>query len=313
MTKNQDAVPERFASAAVVDLARQAAPSQGAGPDQAGGPAWDASAVVIDVTDQTFEALVETSKTVPVVIDLWATWCEPCRQLSPVLERVAESLGGRLLLARIDIDAAPQVASAFGVQSVPTVVALIAGQPAPLFAGAQPEPQVRQVFAEVLKVAAEHGVTGSLADLGATPADPAPAQLSPHEEAALAAIERGDLAAAAQAYAKALAENPGDREAKVALEQVELLVRVEGADSVAVLAAAAAAPTDLEAVLAAADVEVAGGAPEAAFERLLRLIRAVRGEDRETVRGRLVEYFDIVGIDDQRVAAARRALAAALF
>jgi putative thioredoxin len=273
---------------------------------------------VIAVTDESFPQLVERSKQVPVLIDLWATWCEPCKQLSPVLIGLARDYEGRFVLATIDIDANPQVARAFGVQSVPAVVALIAGQAAPLFVGAQPAERIRPLIDEVLKVAASQGVTGRVAvSDGSQPRDDAgrdPASsLSPAHRRAAEAIEAGDLDAAAEAYREALADNPGDADAKVALEGVELMRRVDGVDFDAVFAAAAADPTSVDKALAAADLEVASGAAQAAFDRLLPLIRSLRGDEREPVRARLVEYFDIVGVDDPQVTVARRALASALF
>jgi putative thioredoxin len=115
-------------------------------------PAAPASALVVDVTDATFPQVLELSRTVPVVVDLWAEWCGPCKQLSPVLEKVVIELGGRVLLAKVDVDANPQLQQAFRAQSIPMVVALVAGQPVPMFTGAVPEQQVREVFAQLLQL-----------------------------------------------------------------------------------------------------------------------------------------------------------------
>lgn len=284
---------------------RQAA--AGAAPSASNGP------FVVDVTDATFgEQVVQQSMTVPVVIDLWATWCGPCKQLSPVLEKLAAEYGGRLLLAKVDVDANPQIAQAFGVQSIPTVVAVIKGQPVPLFQGAVPEPQVRKVFDELLRVAAENGVTGRL-DGGTDQEAPAEPELPPLHAEAYDAIERGDLDAAADAYQRALAESPADDMAKAGLAQVELLRRTQGVDPAQARAAAAANPTDVDAGLRCADLDVLGGHVEDAFARLVDLVRATSGDERERVRQRLLELFDVVGADDPRVLAARRALASALF
>lgn len=268
---------------------------------------------VVDVTDATFgEQVVQQSMTVPVVVDLWATWCGPCKQLSPVLEKLAAEYGGRLLLAKVDVDANPQVAQAFGVQSIPTVVAVVKGQPVPLFQGAVPEPQVRKVFDELLRVAAENGVTGRL-EGAETPEQPEEPELPPLHVEAYDAIERGDLDAAADAYQRALAESPADDMAKAGLAQVELLRRTQGVDPTQAREAAAANPTDVDAGLRCADLDVLGGHVEDAFARLVDLVRATSGDERERVRQRLLELFDVVGADDPRVLAARRALASALF
>ncbi len=276
------------------------APSTGGAPAPAG--------VVVDVTDETFPAIIEQSATVPVVVDLWADWCQPCKTLSPILEKLAAEYGGRWLLAKVDVDANPQTAAAFQVQSIPTVVAIIAGQAVPLFQGAYPESQIRQILDQLLEVAAQNGVSGTVstesADTG--PAEP---QLPPHHAAGLAAIEAGDLDTAEAEYKAAIKENPGDSEAKSALLQVGWMRRLEGMDPA--VATATAREADLESQLRAADAELATGRMAAAFERLLRLVRA-GGDLREPARVRLVEYFDIIGSAPE-VNQARRALANALY
>jgi putative thioredoxin len=293
------------------DLAHPQAPAGAPAPETgptAGGAASVPGGVVIDVTDATFNDLVETSRQVPVILDLWATWCEPCKQLGPVLERLAQAYGGQFLLARVDVDQSPQIRDLMRAQSIPLVVALLGGRAMPLFVGAQPEAQIREVIDQVLKAAAQAGVTGRV-----TGGEAGPPPLPPLEQAALDAIERGDLGAAKDAYHKAIAENPADSAAKVGLEQVELMERSQAQDAAAALTAAAGAPEDIPKALAAADADMAAGRPEAAFQRLLGLIGTHHGEDRETLRSRLVEYFDIVGPDDARVAKARRTLANLLF
>lgn len=284
-------------------------PGEGA----AGGPAG----VVVDVTEATFGGVVQLSMTVPVVVDLWATWCEPCKQLSPVLERLATEYAGRFLLAKVDVDENPQISAAFQVQSIPSVVAILKGQPVPLFQGAYPEAQVRQIFDELLRVAAENGVTGTVpgGQIPVAEADEEPVEepLPPLHAQAYEAIERDDLEAAAAAYEQALAQDPADGMAEVGLGQVRLLQRTAGADVEAARAAAAAAPQDVEVQLLVADLDVAGGLVEAAFARLVDLVRATSGDERERARTRLVELFQLVGGDDPRVISARRALASALF
>jgi putative thioredoxin len=278
--------------------------------------AGEVAGVVVDVTDETFGSLVvEQSMTVPVVVDLWATWCGPCTQLSPVLERLAEEYDGRFLLAKVDVDENQQISAAFQVQSIPTVMAVVKGQPVPLFQGALPEPQVRQVLDELLRVAEANGVTGRLDVRGPAPAGEADAEppLPPLHQEAYDALERDDLDGAADAFRRAMAESPADADAKAGLAQVELLRRTHGVDVARARAAAAADPTDVAAGLLAADVDLLGGRIEDAFARLVELVRATSGEEREQARAHLVELFEVVGGDDPRVLAARRALASALF
>ena len=253
---------------------------------------------MIDVTEATFQSeVLERSMTTPVVIDFWAAWCEPCKQLSPVLERLAEADGGAWVLAKVDVESNPRLAQMFRVQSIPMVYAVVGGQPVDAFAGVVPEAQLRQWLDAVLKAG---GV------VMAAPEDP---RLDEADEALI----NGDLDAAEQAYRKILAESPADAVAEAGLAQVGLARRVAGADPVAALAAAQAAPDDVAAQLLAADVEVLSGEAEQAYARLVDLVRRTSGEDREAARQHLVSLFKIAGSDDPAVASARRALARALF
>lgn len=282
-------------------------------------PAASGGGVVVEVTDATFNEIVELSRTVPVVVDLWAEWCEPCKTLSPIIEKVTREQQGRVVLAKVDVDANPQIAQAFRAQSIPLVVALIGGQPAPMFTGAVPEAQVREVFAKLLEVAAQNGITGSVpvADAEATDQaeaeEPADAPLPPLHAEAYEAIEAGDYPRAIAAYERALAESPRDAEAKAGLGQVRLLDRVQGLDLQQVRAEAAAAPLDVDAQFRVADLDLAGGHVEDAFDRLLELFSAVEQEHKAPVRERLVELFDLVGAADPRVTTARTRLASLLF
>lgn len=292
---------------------RPASPAPGEAPSGAA-----SGTLVVDVTDATFGSVLELSRTVPVVVDLWAEWCGPCKQLSPILEKVVTELAGRLVLAKVDVDANPQLAQSFRAQSIPMVVALVAGQPVPLFTGAVPEQQVRDVFDQLLALAAQNGVTGSVPVDGGGRAEgeaaaPEEPPLPPLHQAAFDAIEAGDFAAAIAAYEKALAENPRDEDARAGLGQVRLLHRTQGLDLTAVREAAAAAPGDVDAQFAVADLDIAGGHVQDAFDRLLDLFTAVQGDDRGRVRERLVELFGLVGDTDERVVSARKRLATLLF
>lgn len=287
------------------------APGPGGG--AAGAPA--VASLVVDVTSATFEQVLSLSTTVPVVLDLWADWCQPCRQLSPVLEKLVNDDAGRWLLAKIDVEAEKEIAGMLRVQSLPTVLAVVGGRPVPLFQGALPEPQVRQVLDELLSVAEQNGVSGRLNVSGA-PADqqePEEPALPPLHQKAFDALEAGDLPAAADAYDLALAQNPADAMAKAGKAQVSLLQRVSALDLDTARAAAAADPGDVEAGLVVADVDLSGGHVEDAFARLIDLVRITAGDDRDKVRNRLLELFEVVGIDDERVMKARRSLASALF
>jgi putative thioredoxin len=298
-----------------VDLSALAARGQQAAPT-AGPAAASGSAPVIDVSDADFAAqVVQRSTTVPVVIDFWAEWCAPCRQLSPVLERLAVAYGGRFLLAKVDIDASPQLAQAFAVQSIPSVFAVIKGQPVPLFQGAQPEAQIRQVLEELLRVAGDNGVTGVYTAGGSeeSAVEEQEVSLPPLHQKAYDAIEAGDFDGACDAYEQALRETPADEQARVGLAQVRLLQRTQSVDQLQARAAAADRPLDVEAQLLVADLDLLSGHVEDAFARLVDIVRATSGADRDRARVHLVELFDVVGPEDSRVGKARVALANALF
>ncbi|MGV9291699.1 tetratricopeptide repeat protein [Streptomyces sp. NPDC003719] len=278
--------------------------------------------LVIDVDEARFETdVLQRSTEVPVVIDFWAEWCEPCKQLSPVLERLAVEYNGRFLLAKIDVDANQMLMQQFGVQGIPAVFAVVAGQALPLFQGAAGEAQIRQTLDQLVQVAEQRfGLTGLVVDPEAEPgANPAAAPerpAGPHDaalEAAVQALDAGDLAGAVRAYKNVLSDDPGNTEAKLGLAQAELLQRVQDADPQRVRQDAADKPDDAQAQIAAADLDLVGGHVEDAFGRLIDTVRRTAGDDRDAVRVRLLELFEVVGADDPRVTAARRALARALF
>lgn len=298
-----------------VDLAGLGAPADQAG---AGGDA-PASGAVQDVTAATFNDLVQRSTQVPVIVDLRSPRSPASTELSKTLQALAAEYGGRFLLARVDVDAHPQIAQAFQAEGAPTVCAVLKGQPLPLFQGPQPVEQIRAVLDEVLRVAAENDVTGTV-DVGPAEEDEAQEEevaeepLPPHIQAAYDAIEADDLDGAAKAFEDALNDNPADVEAKAGLAQVELGRRLQGVDFSQVLTTAAqAAPGDVQAHLAVADVEAASGQMAGALERLVSVVRVTAGEDRELVRKRLLELFLIVPEDAPELIKARRDLAIALY
>jgi putative thioredoxin len=297
-------------------LAPRPAPAAGGAPGNDGSESATAgTGVVIDVTEADFQAsVIDTSMTVPVVIDFWADWCGPCKQLSPVLERLAIAAGGQWVLAKIDLDANPRLGQAFQVQSIPAIFAVVKGQPIPLFQGALPEADVQRYLDELLRVAAENGVNGRVQPAGQLDEElvEEPAE-DPRYDEAYEAIERGDLDAAAAAYRSLLDDSPADPDAQAGLGQVELLRRPNGLDQAAVRASAAENPDDVAAQPAVADLDLLVGTVEDAFERLIELVRRTSGDDRDRAREHLVELFALVGSDDERVAKARTALANALF
>ncbi|MFD9129705.1 thioredoxin [Kitasatospora sp. NPDC059571] len=271
--------------------------------------------LVIDVTEETFEAeVVQRSTEVPVVVDFWAEWCGPCKQLSPILERLAEEYAGRIVLAKIDVDANQLIAQQFGIQGIPAVMAVVAGQLVPLFQGAENEANVRKILDQLIAVAEQRfGIVGAVAGEPGEAREALRVPTDPALEAAHDALDRGDLGGAVQAYQNVLADQPGNAEAKLGLAQAQLLRRVEGLDPQQVRSAAAADPKDVAAQLRAADLDLVGGHVEDAFGRLVDTVGRTAGEDRDTARLRLLELFEVIGPEDPRVVSARTALARVLF
>ena len=314
--------PAAFTRGAV-DLAalrnRPAAPASGQpGAGQSGAAPPDSGpdgVLILDVTEATFQSeVLERSLRTPVVVDLWAEWCAPCKQLTPVLEKLAKEGGGSWVLAKIDTDANQQIAAALRVQSIPTVYAFIGGQPVDAFMGVIPETQLRQWIDALLQAAKQAGLPGGAA---AAPESAAPAAeaAEPEEpsDPASDALASGDLDRAEELYRKALAENPADGAAEAGLAQVTLLRRTEGLDPDQVMAEAAARPDDVQAQARAADVEVLSGLADRGYARLVEVVRRTSGEERDAARTHLVSLFAMAEPDDPVVAQARRDLANALF
>jgi putative thioredoxin len=317
---------EQFSRPGAIDLsalrpAAGAAPGAGAGAAAPG----TAGSYSFDATEQSFQTdVVEASLSHPVVLALWASRAPTSREAVDLLSRVADSYGGKLALARLDIDASAQLAQALQVRAVPYVLAVLRGQPVPLFEGSVDEEQARQAFDQVVQAAVTSGVTGRAPATGApaTGAPPEPAaavdeveeeQSDPRYAEGDAALEVGDFAGAVTAYERVVEASPGDEEAGARLAQAQLFQRTDGVDAAAARAAAAAAPLDLDAQLLAADVELLGGDIDAAFDRVIALVPRIFGDDRERARRHLLGLFATVGPEDPRVAVARRRLANALF
>lgn len=271
--------------------------------------AANSDALVRDVDDRSVAALVELSKTVPVILEVYGG------EVAPVLGPIIESYQGRFVLGTVRGESAPELVKALQVEGIPTVLALIAGQPVPLFKGIPAEQEVRTILDQVLGFAKENGVTGQV-DPGPAPdaegnhTEPA---LPPLHQEAFDALSRNDLPGAKAAYQKALAEAPADADAAAGLAQVELLERVYALDADQVRRAAAEQPESMERALEVADLDISGGHVEDAFVRLLGLYSAASDEDKERLRERLLTYFTIVGQAAPEVKKARAHLTSLMF
>ena len=269
--------------------------------------------VVVEVGEATFQAeVLDRSFQVPVVVDLGSARAQPSAVLTPLLTSLAQEAAGSWVLATVDVDVNPRIAQAFGVQAVPSVFAVIKGQPMELFEGALPEPSLRELLAELLRVAEAQGLSGRVEPVEGEAPEPEPVG-DPRFDAAYDAIEAGDWDSAEAAYQAILQQAPADHDAKAGLAQVALLRRTDGADAATALAAAEAAPDSLEAQALAADVELLTGRVEEAFARLVALVARSSGDERTAARDHLLGLFLLVGDADPRVAKARTALANALF
>ena len=264
-------------------------------------PAGPMSGLEVTAANLTAEFL-PLSQSKPVIVIAWSARSPESIEMVKTLGTLETSYQGSWTLARLDIDAEPQVAQALQTKSVPYAIALIGEQMVPLFEQSYPEAQVRLVLDKVLTLAGEQGV-GS-----------APVEVSePEEDEAMAALESGDFKAAEVAYKKLLARKPADGFAKLGLAQTQLLIRTDGLDLEIIIKQATDSPSDIALQLQAADIEIANGGVEAAFNRLLQVVKATSGDERTKAREHLLTLFILVDPSDPRLAAARSALANALF
>ena len=266
-----------------------------------------ASPLVRDVDDTTIGELIELSKTVPVVLEIYGG------ELTPQLGPLMESYAGAFVLGTVRGENAPELVQALGIQGIPTVVALVGGQPVPLFQGIPPEPEIRAVLDQVLALAAKGGVTGRVTPAPAGSEEPAEEPLPPLHQEAYEALSRNDTAGAKAAFQKALAQNPADSDAEAGLAQVELLERVSGLDATRTRDDAAANPGDVAAALAVADLDISGGHVEDACARLLALYPGVSADEKDVIRTRLLSYFILAGPTTDAVKQARNRLSSLMF
>jgi putative thioredoxin len=297
-----------------VDLSQLAQRAQQSAPAPPLGPRAE-GAYVVEVTEQTFEAeTIRKSVKHPVIVELYSPRVATGQQLSDALIEIANASEGKFLLARLNVDTAPAIVQALGLQAVPTVIALLNGQLAPLFQGVLPKDQVEAAIDQLLKAAVANGMVGRAQPVGSespTTAEPEP-EADPRYAAADAALERGDFASAREEFDKLLQENPNDAEAQAGRAQAGLFARAALLDPQSTLAAADGSD-EVDTQLAAADVEMISGQAEAAFTRLLEMIKTLSGDEQNQARVRLLELFETLGNADERVLKARRDLMTALF
>lgn len=281
----------------------------------AGASARPGAAPVVEVTDATFQQAVATTTSVAAVLVLYSRAIQESADFVDVVVQAAAETGGRLQVLTADIDSALAIRQAFQVQSVPMVFGLVQARPVPLFGGVYSREEVAAVLAQLVELANQQGVTGAVpaAQVDDEPSTAAEEEISPHHEAAFAAIEAGDFDAARNAYERALSADPDDEDARLGLAQVGLLERTTGTDLRAARTAAAERPDDVDAQLLVADLDVLGGHVEDAFVRLVDLVRRTAGTERDRVRTHLIGLFEVVGPADERVRKARTALMSALF
>lgn len=300
-----------FSQPGAFDLSSLAKPRPAAGGDA---PAPDGAVYVIDVTEADFQQVVESSMRHLVVLSVWSPRSPQSVEFNEVLAQATSAYGGALQLAKVDADTNPGIAQALQVQAVPFVVGLVQGRPVPLFQGTVDASEVKRFFDELVRLAQQNGLTGRAQPSGGTTeAAPDEPEDDPRFAAADEAYARGDFDAAIAEYEALLAQSPADSEVAERLAATKLYARVSGADLQAARQAAADRPDDIDAQILVADLDVTGGHVEDAFLRLIDLVKRTAEDDRERVRQHLLELFSVVGLSDQRVALARRSLAAALF
>jgi len=300
--------------AGAVDLAAVKARSEAAA-RAAEAPPPGPGEFIVAITEANFQAeVLDRSFQLPVIMGVTSARAPGADTLMADLETIAVESAGAFLLAEVDADANVRIAQALQLRAIPSVFAVISGQLVPGFEGVPPVEQIREFVAAVLQAAQQAGMQVPEGDAPAAEAgEEAPeAPEDPRFDAAEAALADGDYALASERFQAILDAEPGNAVAALALRQVGLLSRVEGTDP-ELAARAASAPDDVEAQLAAADIEFLNDNVEPALRRLLDVLVRVTASEKDDVRTRLLDYFDLLGPDDPRVDPARREMARALF
>lgn len=306
--------PEPSNPRGAIDLSELAAKAQQQGQTPGAAAGATGASYVVEVTEATFDSeVVRKSLNHLVVVEFYSPRAQGAEVLSNALAQLATEYAGKFSVARLNVDDAPQFAQSIGLQAVPTVVGVLGGQLAPLFQGALPKEQIQPVIDELIKAAVSQGIIGRAEPTAGAAGDDESDEPDPRFAAADEALARGDYAAAVAEFDKLLEANPQDSEAQAGKAQAGLLLRTAEADPEATIAAADAADATIDAQLAAADVELATGRADQAFARLIGVIKKTAGDDRNTVRLRLLELFETVGNSDPAVQKARRNLMAALY
>jgi putative thioredoxin len=308
-----------FSRPGAVDLSalkRPAAPAPGAAPGAGPGQGGAAGSYVVEVTEASFQSVVEASMNALVLLVFYSPSQMPASaQLADDLGTLADEFEGKYLLGRVDVDAAPQIAQAVQVPSVPFVFAVVQGRPMPLFQDTAPIEELRAALTQVMQQLATQGVTGRHQPLAQGPVgDEEPEEyVDPRYAPAQDALAAGDIDAAIAEYQKLVDANPADTEAAGGLAMATVLRRTQGADLAAARQAAADNPDDVDAQTLVADLDLAGGHVDDAFSRLIDLVRRTAGDERDRARTHLLGLFAAVGNDDPRVLKGRQNLASALF
>ena len=238
----------------------------------------------------------------PVIVLMWSPRSTESQAMITTLGKLEQVYEAKWSLARVNIDTHPEIAQAFQTKNVPYAVAIIAEQMVPLFEQAYPEAQVRLVIDKVLALSAQQGI-------GEAPVE----QMEPEEEEAMKALESGEFAQAEAAYKKWLSRKPNENLAKLGLAQTQLLIRTKGLDLNQVIEESTKSPTDIDLQLRAADIEIVNGGVEAAFSRLLNLVKATHGDDKNKIKNHLLNLFALVDQSDPRLISARKELASSIF